>query len=362
MSPILNTNAMPLNLGVDAWNLTGDRRGIGRYVREIVRRWASLRPDAVRLTLLVPERAAWFARRRYLRELDGADIPIRHRGAARTLDAVWYPWNGMSWVAGVTSVATLHDASLFAIPPKDERVAEKEQRPLRVAAALARWIITDSQFSKTELLRYLPLDPSRIAVIPLGVKDVFTRPAQPVAREPSRPYVLFVGEPEARKGLSTLLEAMTLLPEPMRNGTDLVIAGASGQYPMPQMPDTVRARSVGWVEDETLAGLYASAAAFVYPSEYEGFGLPMVEAMACGAPVIAADAPGSREAGGDAAQYVQPAAPQELASAIGEVLADPIRANHLRERGLARVKELTWEQTARLTLEVIERAKKEEAQ
>jgi glycosyltransferase involved in cell wall biosynthesis len=149
------------------------------------------------------------------------------------------------------------------------------------------------------------------------------------------------------------------LPEPMRSATDLVIAGASGQYAMPQVADTISVRNLGWVEDEPLAGLYAGAAAFVYPSEYEGFGLPMIEAMACGAPVIAADAPGSREAGADAAEYVQTAAPQELASAIEGVLADPIRANHLRERGLARAKELTWEHTARLTLDVLERASEE---
>ena len=347
---------MPLHVGVDAWNLTGDRRGIGRYVREIVRRWASWPPDAVRLTLLVPERAAWIARRRYLRELDGADIPIRHRGAARTVDAVWYPWNGMSWVAGVTSVATLHDASLFAVPPKDERVAEKEQRPLRVAAALARWIITDSQFSKEELLRHLPLDPARIEVIPLGVKDSFMhRPREP-RNESTRPYVLFVGEPEERKGLSTLAAAMALLPKTMRSGTDLVIAGASGRYPVPHVPDDVGVRNVGWVEDQTLAALYAGAAAFVYPSEYEGFGLPMIEAMASGAPVIATDAPGLREAGADAAEYVRPGAPQELARAIEAVLADPARANDLRERGLARTKDLTWERTARRTLDVISRA------
>ncbi|MDQ6766852.1 MAG: hypothetical protein M3Z41_03495, partial [Candidatus Eremiobacteraeota bacterium] len=98
---------MPLQIGVDAWNLTGDRRGIGRYVREIVSRWAQWQPDRLQLTLLVPERAAWFARKRYVKELEVADLPVRHRGAARTLDAVWYPWNGMSWVAGVTSVATL---------------------------------------------------------------------------------------------------------------------------------------------------------------------------------------------------------------------------------------------------------------
>ena len=347
---------MPLHVGVDAWNLTGDRRGIGRYVREIVRRWASYGPDAVSLTLLVPERAAWFVRRRYLRELDGVDIPVRHRGAARTLDAVWYPWNGMSWVAGVTSVATLHDASLFAIPPRDQRVAEKEQRPLRVAAALARWIITDSQFSRDELLRHLPLDPARMVVIPLGVKDVFTRPRRAPKNESARPYVLFVGEPEERKGLSILFAAMALLPERMRGTTDLVIAGASGQYPVPPVPDGISVRNVGWVEDQTLAALYADAAVFVYPSEYEGFGLPMIEAMACATPVIAADAPGLREAGADAAEYVRPAAPQELARAIEAVLGNPVRANDLRERGQARTKELTWDRTARETLDVIRRA------
>jgi glycosyltransferase involved in cell wall biosynthesis len=351
---------MPLHLGVDAWNLTSDRRGIGRYVREIVSQWTTWGPEAVRLTLLVPERAAWFVRRRYLRELDGANIPIRHRGAARTLDAVWYPWNGMSWVAGVTSVATLHDASLFAIPPKDERIAEKEQRPLRVAAALAQRVITDSQFSKAELLRYLPLDASRIEVIPLGVKDVFARARQTAARAPARPYVLFVGEPEKRKGLSTLFQAMALLPDSVRKTTDLVLAGASEEYPVPQSPDTVSVRNLGWVGDEELASLYANAAAFVYPSEYEGFGLPMVEAMASGAPVIASDVPSLREAGANGADYVRPDAPQELAAAIGAVLGDPIRANHLRERGLARGKQLSWEQTARKTLAVIEHAVKAE--
>ncbi|HEV2037469.1 MAG TPA: glycosyltransferase, partial [Candidatus Eremiobacteraceae bacterium] len=262
---------MPLHIGVDAWNLTGDRRGIGRYVREIVFRWAQWQPDRLQLTLLVPERAAWFARRRYVKELEVADLPVRHRGAARTLDAVWYPWNGMSWVAGVTSVATLHDASLFAVPPRDARVAEKEQRPLRVAAALATWIITVSEFSKNELLHYLPLNPARVDVIHLGVKEVFTL-ARGGPPEPDA-YVLFVGEPELRKGVATLMEAMALLPSAMREATELVIAGASGQYPLPPTPDSVRLRNVGWVDDEALASLYAGARAFIYPSQYEGFGL-----------------------------------------------------------------------------------------
>jgi alpha-1,3-rhamnosyl/mannosyltransferase len=347
---------MSLHIGVDAWNLTGDRRGIGRYVREIVKRWAAWQPDKVRLTLLVPERAAWFVRRRYLRELGGLELPVRHRGAARMVDAVWYPWNGMSWVAGVTSVATLHDASLFAIPPRDELIAEKEQRPMRVAAALARRIITDSEFSKAELLCHLTLDPAKIDVISLGVKEVFMRARSSAKADSTRRYVLFVGEPEARKGVATLMEAMALLPEPLRSTTDLVIAGASGQYPLPTAPDSINVRNVGWVDDETLANLYAGAAVFAYPSKYEGFGVPMIEAMACGAPVIASDAPGLREAGADAARYFSAGVPQELFRAIEAVLADPVLSNDLSARGLTRAKSLSWDETARKTLEVLERA------
>ena len=298
-------------------------------------------------------------RRRYLRELDGADIPVRHRGAARTLDAVWYPWNGMSWVAGAPSVATLHDASLFALPPQDKKVAEKEQRPLRLAAALANMVITDSQFSKRELLRFLPLSPQKIEVIALGINELFRRAGTLPRSEPGRPYVLFVGEPEARKGLSTLIEAMTLLPDATRRNVDLVIAGAGGQYVFPHLPNTLSVRNVGWVDDATLARLYANAAVFVYPSEYEGFGLPIVEAMASGTPVIASDVPGLREAGADAAEYVQAGAPRLLAVAIEGVLGDPDRARRLRERGLARAKELSWDQTARQTLNVIRRVASE---
>lgn len=346
---------MPLRVGVDAWNLPGDHRGIGRYVREIVKAWMALHQERLQLTLLVPERAAWFARRRYLRELDGADVTVRHRGAARALDAVWYPWNGMSWVAGVPSVASLHDASLFTMPPLDERIAQREQRPLRVAAALAQAIITPSAFSKDELVRCLPLDPSRVEVIPLGVKELFARARTAQYAPPARPYVLFVGEPEARKGIATLLAAMSLLPPELRASTELVVAGASGQYPLPAAPESVSVRNVGWVDDESLARLYAQAAAFVYPSEYEGFGLPIVEAMAAGTPVIASDARGVREAGGQGALYVPTGDARAFASAMRTVLTDRALAANLAARGAARACELTWDEAARATLAVLER-------
>jgi glycosyltransferase involved in cell wall biosynthesis len=347
---------MRLRVGIDAWNLVGDRRGSGRYVREIVNHWSAWQSRDLQLCLLVPERFGWLARGRYLRELNVADLPVQHRGAGRTLDVVWYPWNGMSWIAPVTSVSTIHDASRFSLAPSDQAEREREQRPLRVAAANAARIITSSHFSKAELVQYLQLAPDRVDVIHLGVKDLFTHAQRSNSSGDRLRYVLFVGEPEERKGLSNLLRAMELLSPSLGETTELVIAGASGQYQLPPLPSSVRVRNLGWVDDETLAGLYANAAVLAYPSAYEGFGLPVIEAMAAGAPVIASDTPSLREAGEDAALYVKPLDDDGLARAIEEVLTSETLSQDLRQRGFVRMKALTWESTARRTLQVLERA------
>jgi alpha-1,3-rhamnosyl/mannosyltransferase len=273
------------------------------------------------------------------------------------MDVVWYPWNGMSWVAPGLSIATLHDASLFSLPPSDPQVREREQRPFRLAAKLARRILTNSEFSKGELVRYLELDPRNVDVVHLGVDKRFFIAHQEHdrgGRESSRLYLLFVGEPEERKGLGTVFSAMTLLPETLRSQTELVIAGATGEYPLRPVPPSIRVDNRGWVDDVTLATLYAGASALVYASKYEGFGLPIVEAMAAGTPVIAGDAPGPREAGGDAALYVPPENPAALAAAIVRVLGEPDLRGRLRAQGRRRALELDWDTTALRTLEVVE--------
>jgi len=348
---------MPLRVGVDAWNLVGDRRGIGRYVRQILTRWAKW-PQRVSVVLLVPERAAWFVRSRYMRGLGPIRLPVRHRSSASTTDIVWYPWNGMSWTTANLSIATLHDASLFSMPPADARIREREQRPFRVAARHARRILTTSEFSKAELALHLQLDPATIDVVHLGVDERFfssrVEGDQKIAPAPARPYLLFVGEPEERKGLRTVFEAMTLLPPQLRSQTELVIAGATGEYPLPAVPPSIHVRNCGWVDDAALADLYSGASALVYVSRYEGFGLPIVEAMASGTPVIAGDAPGPKEAGGDAALYVPTDDPRALAQAITQVLSGADLRTRLRMLGAQRARELSWDTTARRTLEVIE--------
>jgi alpha-1,3-rhamnosyl/mannosyltransferase len=347
---------MPLRVGVDAWNLVGDQRGIGRYVRQIVQRWAAW-PNRVSVVLLVPERGVWFVRSRYLRSLGDVELDVRHRSSARTMDVVWYPWNGMSWIATGLCIATLHDASLFSLPPADAHVREREQRPFRVAAKLARRILTNSEFSKRELVRYLELDPQRVDVVHLGVDERFFiagKERERLAPKAGSPYLLFVGEPEERKGLGTVFAAMTSLPDALRSSIELVIAGATGEYPLPAVPPSIRVDNRGWVDDAELASLYAGASALVYVSKYEGFGLPIVEAMAAGTPVIAGDAPGPREAGSGAALYVPPEDPVALSEAISRVLGDAELRVRMQELGARRARELSWDTTALRTIEFVE--------
>jgi glycosyltransferase involved in cell wall biosynthesis len=342
---------MSLRVGIDAWNLPGDRRGVGRYVREIVRRWVAWGPSKIRPTLLIPEWPPVVAAQRYLDEI-ATQLPVRHRRAEHRMDVVWFPWNGLSWLATTPMVATLHDASLFRFPPSDDAVREREQRPFFAAAKHARRIITDSAFAKDELVHFLALDPHRIDVVHLGVNDVMRASSD---RTASSPYVLFVGEAEPRKNLPALLEALALLPEQLGSTLELVIAGAK-EYPLPQAPAGVRVRVHGWVSDEDLAQLYRRAAALVYPSSYEGFGLPIIEAMAAGTPVIAGDTQSSREVGGDAALYAAPSSARAIAAKIQEVLTQTGLAESLRQRGAARAKDWTWERTAIETARALDRA------
>ena len=349
--------SLSLYIGVDAWNLPGDQRGIGRYTRALLRCWAGYGRN-VSITLIIPEWPPLIHAPRYRNELGGVPFPVIHRNAVtpKSFDLVWYPWNGMSWIPPGLAVATLHDASLFALPPENLDVREREQRPFRVAAATATRIITDSYFSKAELARYLNLEPDRIDVVHLGVEPVRVAPVAPPVEQP---YILFVGETEKRKGIDLLEAALAKLHDPPA----LVIAGKrtsveesapADAYAVPH-ESNARVKYLGHVSDETLASLYAHARVLVYPSRYEGFGLPILEAMAYGAPVIASDAAGIPEAGGDAALYFPSGDVTALANALELVLSEDDLADNLRELGRRRAAQMTWETTAAQTIGIFER-------
>ncbi len=341
-----------LHVGVDAWNLPGDHRGIGRYVRSILREWHASFSDRVRVSLIVPEWHTWTVRARYRQEVDGVPYPIVSRALHQRarMDVLWFPWNGCSWLNfSRPAVATLHDATSFVIPNYESQT----KVIFRNAAERCRALITDSIFSAHELARELNVPVDRFIPIPLGVS---MEPSHARARIDVRelaPYVLFVGTSEQRKGIVTLVRAMEQVQR-----TDphlrLVIAGARGDGIHGN--EAIAMTELGHIDDGTLAALYRGAAAFAFPSRYEGFGLPVLEAMAHGTPVITTNVTAIPEVAGDAALYVAPDDEVALAAAIARVCGDPALAESLRARGRARAASMTWTRSARSTLDVLEHA------
>lgn len=216
-------------------------------------------------------------------------------------------------------------------------------------------IVTVSAFARDELARLHGVAPASIAILGEGAEHIL-RPAAAVrilaahGLEPGR-FVLVVGSLAAHKNLVALGATARMLAA---RGIELVITGGlaanvfAGGAPLP-----APARYIGRVDDGELRALYAAAACFVFPSRYEGFGLPAVEAMACGCPVVASRAASLPEVCGDAVQYCDPADPDDIARAVAAVLDTPSLAASLRDRGLARAAETTWRQAAERLRDVI---------
>jgi glycosyltransferase involved in cell wall biosynthesis len=345
----------PLHVGVEAQNLLHDRRGMGRYVRSLLTELTRRHAGRVRITLLVPHLFV----SRVARQLTNGYAPgtlevARRTQAARlALDMAWFPWNGMTWLPPVPTLATVHDVWPFVSPARSARIRRNEQMPFLATAARASRIVADSHFSKAEIVKHLGFDPRRIDVVPLGVdRAQFAFPADaPPAPKP--PYVLFAGEAEGRKDLGTLLTAMSLLPAALRERLPLVTAGKL-PLELRRQPREFRLIAEGEIDDARLGQLYAGASVFVLPSLYEGYGLPILEAMAFGTPVIASRAASIPEVAGDAALYFPTGDAAALARAIEQVVTDGKTAARLRDDGLRRAASMPWGRCADSMVEIFE--------
>jgi glycosyltransferase involved in cell wall biosynthesis len=268
------------------------------------------------------------------------------------------------------TVFTVHDLAFLTQPEthlRSNRTYLGWMMPRFVRAATR--VIADSEATRRDVLRYYGIAPDRIRTVHLGVEPSFT-PVEPArAREVVRmrqrlvePYILFVGTLEPRKNLQGLLAAYRRLLQDRADSPRLAIAGAPGwMYEdvfrlVRTWGLTDRVSFLGHVPDADLPVLYSAAAAFAYPSLYEGFGLPPLEALACGAPVVCSNRPALPEVVGDAALLVDPTNPNALASALGRLLDDATLRAELRARGLARAARFTWTRTAAETLRVYEEA------
>lgn len=332
-------------VGVDAWNLPGDRRGVGRYVREVLRVW--VRSALVEPVLIVPEWHTWTVARRYLTEVENVPLRVVSRALHRRagVDVVWFPFNGCSWTTfDGPAVATLHDATPFVFEDK-HGVAPI----MRTAAQRCKLLLTDSEFSKQELIRELSVAPERLRVVHLGARAC----EQPPARSGEAPFVLFVGTTDTRKGIDVLVSAMRRVQE-YRPDVSLVLAGArSDDLPA---TDGLRVEALGFVDDAQLEQLYRTASVFAFPSRYEGFGLPPLEAMRFDTPVVATAASSIPEVVGDAAVCVPVDDAGALATGLLAVLNSPQLQAELAARGRERVAHLSWERCARETLRVLQEA------
>jgi glycosyltransferase involved in cell wall biosynthesis len=272
-------------------------------------------------------------------------IALPAYATARQADLLLAP-AGLAPLAWPRTVAIVHDAAALRHPEWYGRSFVAAQRLLQPRVARrALQVVTPSRFSAGEIAAAFDLDPTRITVIPGGVGERLRPDADADAARQAlgltRPYVLTLGADHARKNRQALGAVASALAE---EGVDVVAAGGERRHMRPEAGDGVRA--LGHVDDAILPGLYAGAQAFVLPSHHEGFGLPCLEAMACGVPVVAANRGALPETCGEAALLVDPDDRDALVAAVQRAAFGDGERARLRAAGLARASRYTWARTA----------------
>ncbi len=358
-----------MRIGIDARELQGRPTGVGRYLRNLLRAWP---PVDDRLFLYfngappsdLPQPAGCTLAAR-------APGPARHglvwqerflprAAVADGVDVFFAPAYACPLSLRRPRVTTVHDLSFFSMP-SDFSAPDGVRRRLTVAASVraSARVLVPSAFSLREVYRRFPEAASRVRVTPdAAAEDLPSPPDREAARLAlglDGPLVLAVGAILNRRRLPTLLRATALL---RRRWPRLRLEVVGDNRTHPPLDLCARARAVGvaeavhfagFVSDHALASRYAAADAFVYLSEYEGFGLPVLEAMARGLPVVTADRPCLDELYGSAALLVDPRHEQAVADALGRVLAEKPLAADLATRGRALAARFTWKETARLS-------------
>jgi len=357
----------------------GNRSGTGRYTMELARRLPGLAND-VEVSIFWPSDIAAPA------PIHSVKTPFVIGNAGTATARIWLDQVGICRIARDTgaellhfpanigllhrkarSVLTIHDLSFFRNPDwyRFERAAYYRFAVKR-SARMASRLIADSAATARDLREFLNVPDDRIDVVPLGVDESF-RPAvdedkERVRRKYSLPprFFLFIGTLEPRKNLVRLIEAWTRISADCDQ--DLVLAGRRGWKVEPILEAISRSSTKqrihlpDFVAQEDLPALLSTASTFVWPSLWEGFGLPPLEAMACGTPVITSNTSSLPEVVGAAALKVDPEDVHALADAMKRLAVDPALRAQLSAAGLKRAAEFTWEQTARLTLDAYQKA------
>jgi glycosyltransferase involved in cell wall biosynthesis len=361
-----------LTIGIDARSATEVSAGRGRVVRELLRALAAREHDNNHYIL--------YARRQWTdpaldRALDGrfswrlSEVrnPFWHllaaRAGSRECD-VFLSANSYltTWFASIPSVPIVFDLVTFEPAMQPNRVSAVIERiALPPAVRRASGFLAISQATADALTKRFPAAAGRTTVAPLGVTPALSTDldADEAATLPPPGFVLSVGTLEPRKNLPRLVAAYRELDEDLRRAHPLVVVGAMGW----QTGETLEAlRSLGEdcvmlgrVSDEALAELYRRCAVFCYPSLGEGFGLPVLEAMAAGAAVLTSNTSSLPEVGGEAAAYADPYDVHEISGQLESLLRSPERRAELGQLGRERAEQFSWERFAEITLEALDR-------
>lgn len=340
-----------LRLAVDARTALEDTRGIGRYLRAVLRRLVAR--DDVELTLVVGGLSQWGTRAAFERILNNHRFAVSG-SVPRHAHVMWHPANGTFFRSKAPAVATIHDAVPFRYPHENRRHSRRDQEPFLRSAQSARRIVAVSHFGADEIHGVLNVPRDRITVIYHGVATSFVpgeyRPQAPL-REGE--YFLFIGDPiaEPRKNFDMLYEAYGLA-WPQHDGPAIAIAGARA----PSLTGVVHAGNfsddLASETNDALRNLYRGALALLMPSYHETFGMPMLEAMACGTPVVAASASCLPEIAGDAALFAPPRDPHAWSGALRRISSDGDSRAALIGKGVERARNFQWKQSAQAHLDL----------
>jgi len=361
-----------MRIAIDAREMTGRPTGVGRYLSEILSAWGrlpaaaahefilcapeppTLPPSTLRISSLSetsggPPRASNASRGGTVWEQRALPRLVKHAAA----DVLFAPAYTAPLRSPVPVVLTIHDVSFAAHPEWFSwREGFRRRTLARMSARRAARVITDTDFSKREIAKHLGIDQSRIDVIYLGASP----PPPPASRQP---LVLYVGSIFNRRHLPVLIDAFARLASRHRT-VRLEIVGDNRTFPAIDLDGAIarsgaadRIRARRYVPDTDLSSLYARASVFAFLSEYEGFGLTPLEAMAAGVPIVVLDTDVAREIYGPAAEYVNRPEPELVASALERVLGDGAVRERLLGAAASQIERYSWTECAHRTLQVL---------
>lgn len=338
---------------IDGRALVGNRTGIGVHTAEIAQRLAVSPPPIVAAHAEIADRSGL---EHCAFRVDATSLGVLWQqwklprvADAVSADILWGPHGTLPLSWRRPSVVTVHDFTSITMPGR-HRLKTILSFNLFIARSLeqASRIACVSRAIADETIRGFGVAPSKIEIVPNGVNDFFSPDPDVGDGKADGDYFLFTGTLEPRKGVHDLIAAWWSLPEPRPR---LILCGDAGwNVRIPQLPGL---EVTGYVTRERLRALYRGALAFVYPSRYEGFGIPPLEAMACGAPVIATRTGAIPDFTDGAAMFVEPGDPDVLRAALVTVMRDATLRRELRARGPEQARLWTWDRGARAMTELL---------